>query len=65
MYKKGFEGWRKHLDFIAIDILCMIIALWGAFLTRHGFKQAYIGHIPYYGDFDRYQLSCGVFCENI
>ena len=48
MYKKGFDGWRKHLDFIAIDILCMIIALWGAFLTRHGFKQAYIGHIPYY-----------------
>ncbi len=48
MYKKGFDGWRKHLDFMAIDMLCMIIALWGAFLTRHGFKEAYFGHIPYY-----------------
>mgnify|MGYP003292126801 FL=1 len=48
MYKKGFDGWRKHLDFMAIDMLCMIIALWGAFITRHGFKEAYFGHIPYY-----------------
>ena len=48
MYKKGFDGWRKHLDFIVIDMLCMVIALWGAFITRHGFKEAYIGHIPYY-----------------
>ena len=48
MYKKGFDGWRKHLDFISIDMLCMVIALWGAFITRHGFNEAYLGHIPYY-----------------
>ena len=48
MYKKRFDGWRKHLDFIAIDMLCMVIALWCAFITRHGFNEAYIGHIPYY-----------------
>ena len=48
MYKKGFEGWRKHLDFIFIDMLCMVVALWGAFITRHGFNEAYVGHIPFY-----------------
>ena len=48
MYKKNFDGWRKHLDFIVIDMLCMLLAVWGAFITRHGFNEAYVGHIPYY-----------------
>ncbi len=50
MYKKGFEGWKKHLDFIIIDMICMLIAVWGAYISRHGFNQAYAGLLTYYVD---------------
>lgn len=48
MYKKGFDGWRKHLDFMMIDMICMVFAIWSAFVSRHGFNRAYLGHVPYY-----------------
>lgn len=48
MYKKSFEGWRKHFDFIVIDIACILLGLWGAFLTRHGFNQVYAENRLYY-----------------
>ena len=48
MYKKNFDGWRKHLDFILIDIICMLLGLWGAFITRHGFNPAYAENRVYY-----------------
>ena len=50
MYKKGFEGWRKHLDFILIDILCMQIALWGAYVVRHGISERYALTLTYFVD---------------
>lgn len=36
MYKKRVSGWRKHLDFIIIDIFCMHIALLLSYAIRHG-----------------------------
>lgn len=47
MYKKSLQGWMKHLDFILLDMLCMIIAFVLADLTWHGQvlsyqKEAYI-----------------------
>lgn len=48
MYKKGFEGWRKHFDFLLIDIACMLLALGGAYITRHGFSPAYAETFSYY-----------------
>lgn len=50
MYKKGFEGWRKHLDFIVIDILCMHAAVWIAYVLRHGLSEVYTLTMPLYMD---------------
>ena len=35
MYKKSASGWRKHLDFILIDIFCLHIAFVMAYAIRH------------------------------
>lgn len=42
MYKKGFEGWRKHLDFMIIDLLCMHVSMIGAYMCRHGWELPYV-----------------------
>lgn len=36
MYKKGPQGWIKHLDFIVLDILCLSIAFLLAYAVRMG-----------------------------
>ncbi len=41
MYKKNAAGWRKHLDFIIIDIFCLHIALVIAYAIRHGHWNLY------------------------
>jgi len=50
MYKKGFDGWRKHLDFIIIDILCMYASVWIAYILRHGLREVYTLTLPLYVD---------------
>lgn len=50
MYKKGFDGWRKHIDFIIIDILCMHAAVWTAYVLRHSIQENYVMTIPLYVD---------------
>ncbi len=36
MYKKSAPGWRKHLDFIILNIFCLHIAFVLAYAVRHG-----------------------------
>lgn len=37
MYRKKSRGWMKHIDFIVLDMLCLILAFLGAYMTRnHG-----------------------------
>ena len=42
MYKKSVPGWRKHLDFILIDIFCLHIAFIAAYFVRHGNFNLYV-----------------------
>ncbi len=41
MYKKGYQGWRKHLDFMIIDIIAMQFAVIAAYILRYGWKFPY------------------------
>lgn len=34
MYRKESEGWFKHIDFIIIDMLCLQLAFWLAYLVK-------------------------------
>ncbi len=36
MYRKNVFGWAKHLDFILIDEVCLVLAMLTAFLIRNG-----------------------------
>ena len=39
MYEKRIKGWRKHIDFILLDIICLQIAFVVAYMIR--FKTGY------------------------
>ena len=41
MYKKSAPGWRKHFDFIILDIFCLHIAFVLAYAVRHGHWKLY------------------------
>ena len=49
MYRKKSGGWLRHLDFIALDLLSLILAFAAAYMTRHGalpfLDQAYVNLI--------------------
>ena len=47
MYKKNWNGWLKHLDFIVIDCICLHIAFLLAYVMRHGFTNPYQTEIYY------------------
>ena len=34
MYRKESEGWFKHLDFIVIDMICLQLAFWLAYVLK-------------------------------
>lgn len=38
MYKKCSISWVKHLDFILLDIFCMVLSITFAFVLRHGWR---------------------------
>lgn len=42
MHKKSASGWRKHLDFIIIDIVCLHVAFFLAHLIRHRQWNLYV-----------------------
>ncbi len=46
MYRKRSQGWVKHLDFIMLDLVCLNISLFLAYVVRHGFEVLY-AHVTY------------------
>lgn len=36
MYSLRKQGWQKHLDFIALDVICLVLAMFLACYIRHG-----------------------------
>lgn len=46
MYKKRSQGWIKHLDFIMLDLACLNLSLFLAYVIRHGFLVLY-AHVTY------------------
>ncbi len=36
MYRKANKGWAKHLDFMVLDVLCLLVAFVAAYGVRHG-----------------------------
>ena len=47
MYKEKSQDWMKHLDFIVIDLIMLLLAFAAAYLARYGFyvpnKEDYFG----------------------
>lgn len=41
MYRKGFQGWMKHYDFILIDMICLQLAFIAACLIRNSGANPY------------------------
>jgi len=41
MYSKKPQGWKKHTDFILLDVLSLHIAFVLAYMTRHGWDNPY------------------------
>lgn len=49
MYKrKAKQDFKKHLDFMVLDVICLQIAFLFAYMTRHGFCNPYA--VPLYRD---------------
>ena len=42
MYERSMTGWAKHLDFILLDMICLEIAFFLAYMIRHGLKNPYM-----------------------
>lgn len=45
MYHKKPQNWKKHADFILLDVLSLHIAFILAYMTRHGLKNPYANGI--------------------
>ena len=41
MYHKKPQNWKKHADFILLDVLCLHVAFVLAYMTRHGLENPY------------------------
>lgn len=39
MYQKAGKGWLKHLDFMIIDVICLVLAYFIAYCIRQGFSN--------------------------
>ena len=46
MYRKKPQGWQKYIDFILIDILSLVLAFLGAYVSRYGWAE--LIHVKYY-----------------
>ena len=42
MYRKKGRGWTKHVDFMLLDIVCIIIAFFISYVIRFGFDNPYV-----------------------
>ena len=45
MYRKASEGWLKHLDFILLDLICLQIAFFAAYMVRQGIENPYVQQV--------------------
>lgn len=45
MYAKKAQGWRKHIDFILLDMVVLQVAFILAYITRHGIACPYASPI--------------------
>lgn len=41
MYRKGAQGWIKHLDFMVLDLICLHISFILSYFLRHGVVNPY------------------------
>ena len=39
MYKEKTQDWMRHLDFIVIDLMMLLLAFGLAYLTRHPYSE--------------------------
>ena len=39
MYRKKGRGWTKHIDFMLIDMACIVIAFFISYVIRFGFNM--------------------------
>lgn len=42
MYRRRTDGWVKHLDFIALDLICLQLSFVLAYCIRHGLQNLYL-----------------------
>ena len=42
MYRKKGRGWTKHIDFMLLDIICILIAFFISYVIRFGFNNPYV-----------------------
>lgn len=45
MYRKKGRGWTKHIDFMLIDIACIVIAFFISYVIRFGFNNPYVDKV--------------------
>lgn len=45
MFRKSSQGWLKHWDFIAFDLVCLQIAFVISYVIRHGWMNPYGIHL--------------------
>ena len=42
MYRRNSQGWLKHLDFIILDLICLQVSFFAAYILRHGVQNPYL-----------------------
>lgn len=42
MYKNLMQGWKKHIDFLLLDTVCLELAFLIAYFARHGLEKRYM-----------------------
>ena len=47
MYRRDTKGWLKHIDFMVLDLVVLLLSLMLAYVLRHGFVALY-NMKPYY-----------------
>lgn len=63
MYKKSISGFRKHLDFILIDLICLELAFYLSTIIRNGYRFSIINNKLYLIVAVVMGLSC-LFCAS-
>ena len=48
MYRKKGREWTKHIDFMFIDIACIVIAFFISYVIRFGFNNPYVDKATVY-----------------